>query len=71
MTDSTTSRPDDQTRNIAVLIDGDNAQPSLIYDVLAEVAKYGTITVRRAYGDWTTQRMSGWKKALHEGAFQP
>ena len=71
MTDSTTSRSDDQTRNIAVLIDGDNAQPSLISDVLAEVAKYGTITVRRAYGDWTTQSMSGWKVALHEGAFQP
>ena len=48
MTDSTTSRRDDQTRNIAVLIDGDNAQPSLISDVLAEVAKYGTTTVRRA-----------------------
>ena len=71
MTESTTSRRDDRRRNVAVLIDGDNAQPSLISDVLAEVAKYGTITVRRAYGDWTTQRMSGWKAALHEGAFQP
>ena len=71
MTDSTSSRPDGQTRNIAVLIDGDNAQPSLISDVLAEVAKYGTITVRRAYGDWTTQHMSGWRAALNEGAFQP
>ena len=54
-----------------MLIDADNAQPSLITEVLAEVAKYGTITVRRAYGDWTEQRMSGWKEAIHGGAFQP
>ena len=58
-------------RNIALLIDGDNAQPSLMAGVLAEAAKYGTITVRRIYGDWTTPQMSGWKKALHEDAFQP
>lgn len=56
---------------MALLIDGDNAQPSLIAGVLAEAVKYGTITVRRIYGDWTTPRMSGWKKALHEDAFQP
>lgn len=56
---------------MALLIDGDNAQPSLIAGVLAEAAKYGTITVRRIYGDWTTPQMSGWKKALHEDAFQP
>ena len=58
-------------RNIALLVDGDNAQPSLMAGVLAEAAKYGTITVRRIYGDWTTPQMSGWKKALHEDAFQP
>ena len=61
----------DATRNMALLVDGDNAQPSLIAAVLAEAAKYGTITVRRIYGDWTTPQMSGWKKALHEDAFQP
>ncbi len=54
-----------------MLIDADNAQPSLITEVLAEVAKYGAITVRRAYGDWTAQRMSGWQDAIHGGAFQP
>lgn len=71
MTSSKNARPASQIRNIAVLIDADNAQPSLITEVLAEVAKYGTITVRRAYGDWTEQRMSGWKEAIHGGAFQP
>ncbi len=61
----------DPPRNLALMIDGDNAQPSLISGVLAEAAKYGTITVRRIYGDWTTPQMSGWKEALHSDAFQP
>jgi uncharacterized LabA/DUF88 family protein len=59
------------TRSMALLIDGDNAQPSLIAKVLAETAKYGTITVRRIYGDWTTPQMSGWKNHLHTHAVQP
>ncbi|MDE2766398.1 MAG: NYN domain-containing protein [Chloroflexota bacterium] len=54
-----------------MLIDGDNAQPSLIADVLAETAKYGVVTTRRIYGDWTTPQMSGWKDALHSYAVQP
>ena len=68
-----TGSPDSsgQTRNIALMIDGDNAQPSLIAGVLAEAAKYGTITVRRIYGDWTTPQMSGWKKTLNSDAIQP
>ncbi len=58
-------------RSLAVLVDGDNAQPSLIEDVLAEAVKYGTTTVRRIYGDWTTPNMGGWKSALQNHAFQP
>ena len=54
-----------------MLIDGDNAQPSLIKDVLAETAKYGVVTTRRIYGDWTTPQMSGWKDPLHSYAVQP
>jgi hypothetical protein len=38
---------------LAVLIDADNAQPGLIAPLLAEIAKYGTAHVKRAYGDWT------------------
>jgi hypothetical protein len=62
---------EEKSRKIALLIDGDNAQPALIGDILAEVGKYGLITVRRIYGDWTTVNMGGWKKALHENAIQP
>ena len=60
-----------QMRNMALLIDGDNAQPSLIANILAETAKYGTTTVRRVYGDWTTQQMAGWKKTLQAHALHP
>ena len=70
------SNPDDvrvaaERANMAVLVDGDNAQPSLIEEVLAEAVKYGTTTVRRIYGDWTTPNMAGWKTALQGYAFQP
>jgi hypothetical protein len=62
---------EEKSRKVALLIDGDNAQPLLIGDILAEVGKYGLITIRRIYGDWTTVNMAGWKKALHENAIQP
>lgn len=60
-----------ETDNLAVLIDADNAQASVIADLLAEVARYGTATVKRAYGDWTTQNLVGWKDVLHVHAVQP
>ncbi len=60
-----------EQRAIALLIDGDNAQPKLIDGVLAESAKYGEITTRRIYGDWTTPQMSSWKGCLHSYAIQP
>ncbi len=60
-----------ESRSIAMLIDGDNAQPSLIEHVLAETTKYGVVTTRRVYGDWTTPQMSGWKDLLHSYAVQP
>ena len=52
---------EEKTRKVALLIDGDNAQPSLIDKILAEAGKYGLVTIRRIYGDWTTVNMSGWK----------
>ena len=60
-----------ESRAIAMLIDGDNAQPSLLEHVLAEAAKYGQVTIRRIYGDWTEQNMSGWKDTLQTHAIQP
>ena len=58
-------------RRIAMLIDGDNAQPSLIQQMLAEAGKYGLVTIRRIYGDWTAANMSGWKDVLQTYAIQP
>ena len=49
---------------LAVLIDADNAQPAIIDDLLAEVARYGTAHVKRAYGDWTGTSLKGWKDRL-------
>jgi hypothetical protein len=56
---------------IAILIDGDNATPSLLPQMLVEASKYGLVTVRRIYGDWTTSNMNGWKDILNFHAFQP
>src|SRR5512142_3265346 len=60
-----------RTRRIAMLIDGDNAQPSLIGNMLAEASKYGLVIIRRIYGDWTTANMNGWKETLQTYAIQP
>lgn len=56
---------------IAILIDGDNAQASLIEQILVEAGKYGNATIRRVYGDWTTSNMNSWKETLNIHAFQP
>jgi uncharacterized LabA/DUF88 family protein len=56
---------------LAVLIDADNAQPAIIDGLLAEVAKYGTAHVKRAYGDWTGTSLRGWKDELLAQSIQP
>lgn len=56
---------------LAVLIDAENAQSSSIGELLAEVSRYGTASVKRAYGDWTTTNLKGWKDVLHGMAIQP
>ncbi|WIH05146.1 NYN domain-containing protein [Xanthomonas translucens pv. graminis] len=58
------SETDDDQPRLAVLIDADNAQPSVIEGLLAEVAKYGVASVKRIYGDFTSTRMTQWKQAL-------
>lgn len=57
--------------SLAVLIDADNASASVAKELLEEVAKFGTATTKRAYGDWTTQNLAGWKEHLHRHAIQP
>ncbi|MDO8465599.1 MAG: NYN domain-containing protein [Gallionella sp.] len=56
---------------IAMLIDGDNAQAGLLSQMLVEAGRYGQVTVRRIYGDWTTASMNSWKETLNFHAFQP
>src|SRR5258708_4403280 len=56
---------------LAVLIDADNAQAAITEGLLAEVAKYGTAHVKRAYGDWTGTSLKGWKDQLLAQSIQP
>ncbi len=59
------------TVKLAVLIDADNAQASLAAELLAEVAKFGVASIKRAYGDWTTTNLKQWKEHLNKYAIQP
>src|SRR3982750_3812779 len=61
----------DKEIRIAVLIDADNIPYHTIKDVLEEVAKYGTPTFKRIYGDWTKPNVIGWKNVLLEHAIIP
>jgi uncharacterized LabA/DUF88 family protein len=63
--------PSENIARLAVLIDADNAQPSITEGLLAEVAKFGTAHVKRAYGDWTGTNLKGWKEHLLEQSIQP
>lgn len=56
---------------LAVLIDADNVPYSNIKGVMEEIAKYGTPTFKRIYGDWTKPTVSGWKNVLLENAITP
>lgn len=60
-----------RNNNIAILIDGDNAQAKLLEVILEEVSKYGKVTIRRIYGDWTTPQMNSWKDLLNDLSFSP
>jgi uncharacterized LabA/DUF88 family protein len=56
---------------LAVLIDADNAQPSIVDGLLSEIANFGTASVKRIYGDWTYPGLKGWKEVLLEHSIQP
>ncbi|MGB0932651.1 MAG: NYN domain-containing protein [Lishizhenia sp.] len=56
---------------LAVLIDGDNIPSKYIKEMMEEIAKYGTPTIKRIYGDWTKPHLSKWKKVLLETAINP
>lgn len=58
-------------RKLAVLIDADNTQSSIVDGLLAEIAKFGVASVKRIYGDWTSTNLRSWKDKLLEYAIQP
>jgi uncharacterized LabA/DUF88 family protein/Fe-S-cluster formation regulator IscX/YfhJ len=61
---------DNQPR-LAVLIDADNSQPSIIEGLLDEIAALGIASVKRIYGDWTDTQLKSWKNVLLEHGLQP
>ena len=64
--------PEPRDARLAVLIDADNTSASsYAVALLEEIAKYGTPTVKRAYGDWTTSNLKAWKDVLPRLAIQP
>lgn len=60
-----------ETAKLAVLIDADNADAPSCEELLAEIARYGRASIKRAYGNWTTPQLQGWKEVLHKLAVQP
>jgi len=65
------SVPIERQKRLAVLIDADNAQASIIKNLLDEVAKYGVASVKRIYGNWTTPQHQGWKDVLLSNSIIP
>jgi len=58
-------------QKLAVLIDADNASHKDLKIMLEEIAKYGTPTIKRAYGDWASSNLAGWKNVLLENGAVP
>ncbi|SMC82498.1 NYN domain-containing protein [Papillibacter cinnamivorans] len=56
---------------LSVLIDADNVPRKSMKSIMAEIAVYGTPTIKRIYGDWTTPNLAGWKNILLENAISP
>ena len=65
------SHPIERQKKLAVLIDADNAQASIIKNLLDEVAKYGVASVKRIYGNWTTPQLLPWKEVLLSNSIIP
>jgi len=60
-----------QKERIAVFIDADNAPARKIDMILSELAKYGVVSIRKAYGNWKKSSIKGWEDVLHEYSIQP
>jgi hypothetical protein len=60
-----------ENKRFTLLIDADNAQAKAIDAILTEAARYGDVTSRRCYGDWTSPQSKSWKEVLNRHAIQP
>lgn len=60
-----------QNRNIALLIDADNASPSTLDAALTILGDLGTVNVRRIYGNWSKPALKGWAQLVHRHALEP
>lgn len=58
-------------QKIAMFIDADNAPAKKIEKIITELAKYGVVSIRKAYGNWKSSTLKGWEENLHEYAIQP
>ena len=68
---SDTDSPPLSTTSLAVLIDADNTPPKIVDGLFEEIAKFGTASVKRIYGDWTKPNLGGWKSVLLKHSVQP
>jgi uncharacterized protein (TIGR00288 family) len=59
------------SNKIALLIDCDNVSYESIEGVLEELAKYGTVNIRHAHGDWKSPHLTGWVEKIHPNAIRP
>ncbi len=62
---------DETLRNIALLIDADNASPAGIDPVLTVLAELGQVNIRRAYGNWRKASLKGWADIVHRYGIEP
>lgn len=60
-----------QDVRLAVLIDADNISYHYVKGMMEEIARYGTPTIKRIYGDWTKPNLGGWKTVLLDFAISP
>jgi len=60
-----------RARNVALLIDADNASPETLDAVLTVLAELGTVNIRRAYGNWQKPALKGWAAMTHRNAIEP
>ncbi|MCD7749425.1 MAG: NYN domain-containing protein, partial [Oscillospiraceae bacterium] len=61
----------DHNMRLAVLIDADNAPRDCLKGIMEEVAIYGTPNIKKAYGDWSTRNLAGWKQTLLDNSVTP